>query len=177
MCSSDLGANGWLVNLTPYAEADASYQYDDLIPAVRDGLSYDGGMYAAPFYAESSFVMYRQDVIDAAGLEMPAAPTWDEIAEIAKAVNTDEMAGICLRGKPGWGDLGASFTTVLNTFGATWWLANEDGSIGAAQVDQPEFKDALTFYVDLLAAAGEDDAANASFNECLTQYKEGKVAM
>ena len=59
----------------------------------------------------------------------------------------------------------------------SWWLANEDGSIGAAQVDQPEFKDALTFYVDLLAAAGEDDAANASFNECLTQYKEGKVAM
>lgn len=171
------GANGWLVNLTPYAEADESYDYADIIPAVRDGLSYDGGMYAAPFYAESSFVMYRQDVLDAAGIEMPAAPTWDEIAEIAKAVNTDDMAGICLRGKPGWGDLGASFTTVLNTFGATWWLANEDGSIGAAQVDQPEFKDALTFYVDLLAAAGEDDAANASFNECLTQYKEGKVAM
>lgn len=171
------GANGWLVNLTPYAEADASYDYADLIPAVRDGLSYDGGMYAAPFYAESSFVMYRQDLVDAAGLTMPAEPTWDEIAEIAKALDSDETAGICLRGKPGWGDLGASFTTVLNTFGATWWLANEDGSIGAAQIDQPEFREALEFYVNLLNEAGQDDAANASFNECLTQYKEGKVAM
>lgn len=171
------GQNGWLADLTQYAEADADYNFDDLIPTVRDGLSFDGKMYAAPFYAESSFLMFRQDVIDAAGLEMPDAPTWDQVAEIARAVDSDEMAGICLRGKPGWGDLGAAFTTVLNTFGGTWWAANEDGSIGAAQVDQPEFAEALNFYVDLLNDAGEDDAANASFNECLSLYLDGKVAM
>jgi sorbitol/mannitol transport system substrate-binding protein len=148
-----------------------------LIPSVRGGLSVDGSLYASPFYAESSFLMYRQDVLDAAGLEMPAAPTWDQVAEIARAVDTDEMAGICLRGKPGWGDLGAAFTTVLNTFGGTWWLANDDGTIGEAQVDQPEFKEALQFYTDLVADAGEPDAANASFNECLAQYQDGKVAM
>ena len=108
---------------------------------------------------------------------MPDNPTWDEVAEIARAVDSDEMAGICLRGKPGWGDLGASFTTVLNTFGGTWWSANEDGTVGEAQVDQPEFKEALQFYVDLINDAGEDDAANASFNECLAQYRDGKVAM
>jgi sorbitol/mannitol transport system substrate-binding protein len=87
------------------------------------------------------------------------------------------MAGICLRGKPGWGDLGASFTTVLNTFGGTWWSANDDGSVAEAQVDQPEFKEALQFYAGLVNDAGEDDAANASFNECLAQYQDGKVAM
>ena len=87
------------------------------------------------------------------------------------------MAGICLRGKPGWGDLGASFTTVLNTFGGTWWSAKPDGSVDKAMVDQPQFKEALQFYVDLVKDAGEKDAANASFNECLTQYKDGKVAM
>jgi len=171
------GQNGWLVDLTQHAEADTDYNFDDLIPTVRDGLSFDGKMYAAPFYAESSFLMFRQDVLDAAGLEMPDAPTWDQVAEIARAVDSDEMAGICLRGKPGWGDLGAAFTTVLNTFGGTWWAANEDGSIGAAQVDQPEFAEALNFYVDLLNDAGENDAANASFNECLSLYLDGKVAM
>jgi sorbitol/mannitol transport system substrate-binding protein len=122
-------------------------------------------------------VMYRQDVLEDAGLTMPDNPTWDEVAEIARTVDSDEMAGICLRGKPGWGDLGASFTTVLNTFGGTWWSANEDGTVGEAQVDQPEFKGALQFYVDLVNDAGEDDAANASFNECLAQYQDGKVAM
>ncbi len=171
------GVNEWLVDLTPYAEADETYNVDDLIPSVRSGLTVDGALYASPFYAESSFLMYRQDVMDEAGIEMPASPTWDEVAEIARQIDSDEMAGICLRGKPGWGELGATFTTVLNTFGATWWSANEDGTIGEAQVDQPEFREALEFYVNLVNDAGEDDAANASFNECLAQYRDGRVAM
>ena len=66
---------------------------------------------------------------------------------------------------------------MLNTFGGTWWSANADGSVGEAMVDQPEFKEALQFYVDLVKDAGEKDAASSSFNECLTQYKDGKVAM
>jgi len=167
------GANGWLVPLNGFAATSTTYDIDDLIPAVRNGLSVNDQLFASPFYAESSFVMYRSDIID----NMPEAPTWDEVAAIAREVDSDEMAGICLRGKPGWGDLGAAFTTVLNTFGGTWWLANEDGSIGASQVDQPEFAEALNFYVDLLNDAGEDDAANSSFNECKTLYEEGKVAM
>ena len=171
------GAAGQLTDLTPQATADATYKLDDIIPAVRGGLSANGKMYAAPFYAESSFLMYRKDVLEAKGQKMPAAPTWDEVAAIAKAVNTPEMAGICLRGKPGWGDLGASFGTVLNTFGGTYWLANADGSIGKAQVDQPAFKEALTFYVDLLKAAGEKDASNASYNECTKAMQDGKAAM
>lgn len=171
------GENGWLTDLNDYAEGDEAYDVEDLITTVRDGLSFEGSMYASPFYAESSFLMYRQDVIDEAGLEMPASPTWDEVAEIARAVDSDDMAGICLRGLPGWGDLGASFTTVLNTFGATWWEANDDGSIGAAQIDAPEFREALEFYVDLLDEAGQTDAANSSFNQCLSLYLNGDVAM
>jgi sorbitol/mannitol transport system substrate-binding protein len=108
---------------------------------------------------------------------MPDHPTWDQIAAIARKVNSPQMAGICLRGKPGWGDLGASFTTVLNTFGGTWWSSTPDGKVGKAMVDQPEFKKALDFYVNLIHDAGEKDAANASYNECLTQYQQGKVAM
>ena len=171
------GANGWLNDLNTFAADTPEWNGDDIIPAVRGGLSFEGSLYAAPFYAESSFVMYREDLLAEAGQTMPEAPTWDEVAAIARAVDSDDVAGICLRGKPGWGDLGAAFTTVLNTFGGTWWEANDDGSIGEAQVDQPEFREALEFYVGLVNDAGEDDAANASFNECLALYQEGKVAM
>jgi sorbitol/mannitol transport system substrate-binding protein len=171
------GASGLLNDLTPLATADASYKIDDLIPSVRGGLSAGGKLYASPFYAESSFLMYRKDILEAKGQKLSAAPTWDEVAAVAKAVNTPDMAGICLRGKPGWGDLGAAFTTVLNTFGGTWWAANADGSIGKAQVDQPEFKEALTFYTDLLKSAGEKDAAGASYNECTKAMMDGKAAM
>jgi sorbitol/mannitol transport system substrate-binding protein len=171
------GQAGNITDLTKLASGDSSYQLDDVIPTVRNALSVDGKLYAAPFYGESSFLMYRKDVLDKAGVTMPAKPTWTQVADIARKVDTPDMAGICLRGKPGWGDLGASFTTVLNTMGGTWWSANSDGSVGKAMVDQPEFRNALEFYVDLVKDAGEKDAAGSSFNECLSQYKDGKVAM
>jgi sorbitol/mannitol transport system substrate-binding protein len=171
------GKDGFITDLTKFAQSDSAYQLDDIIPAVRNALSFDGKLYAAPFYGESSFLMYRKDVLKKAGVTMPANPTWAQVADAARKVNTPEMAGICLRGKPGWGDLGASFTTVLNTMGGTWWSAKPDGSVDQAMVDQPEFKNALQFYVDLVKDAGEKDAAGSSFNECLSQYKDGKVAM
>src|SRR3954468_21945614 len=171
------GKGGFVTDLNKFAQSDSAYQVDDIIPAVRNALSYQGKLYAAPFYGESSFLMYRKDVLKKAGITMPAKPTWTQVADAARKVNTPEMAGICLRGKPGWGDLGASFTTVLNTMGGTWWSAKPDGSVDKAMVDQPEFKNALDFYVNLVKDAGEKDAAGASFNECLSQYKDGKVAM
>src|SRR5258707_514643 len=149
------GTDGTLVDLTPQAQGDAAYRYNDIIPAVRNALSVGGKMYAAPFYGESSFLMYRKDILDKAGIKMPLHPTWNQVAAIARKVNTPQTAGICLRGKPGWGDLGASLTTVLNTFGGTWWSAKPDGSIDKAMINQPAFKQALQFYVNLIHDAGE----------------------
>src|SRR4029079_13455606 len=118
-----------------------------------------------------SFLMYRKDVLSQNGVTVPLHPTWQHVASIARKTNTSSMAGICLRGKPGWGDLGAAFTTVLNTFGGTWWSAKASGKPDKAQVDQPAFKQALDFYAKLVQDAGEKDAANSSYNECLTQYQ------
>jgi sorbitol/mannitol transport system substrate-binding protein len=171
------GVAGLLQDLTSMAKADKSYNYNDLIPAVRNALSANGHMYASPFYGESSFLMYRKDILAKDGVTMPLHPTWAQVATIARKINTPSMAGICLRGKPGWGDLGASFTTVLNTMGGTWWSSAPNGKPVAAQVDQPAFKNTLDFYAKLIQDAGEKDAANSSFNECLAQYQAGKVAM
>ena len=171
------GVAGLLKDLTPLAKGDSAYNYNDLIPAVRNALSASGHLYAAPFYGESSFLMYRKDILAKNGVKLPLHPTWQQVAAAARKIKTSSMAGICLRGKPGWGDLGAAFTTVLNTFGGTWWSAKPNGQPDKAQVDQPAFKDALDFYATLVQDAGEKDAANSSFNECLTQYQAGKVAM
>jgi sorbitol/mannitol transport system substrate-binding protein len=171
------GKDGYIADLTARAAADEAYDVDDIVPTVRKALSYGGKLYAAPFYGESSFLMYRKDVLAAAGITMPEHPTWDEVARIARRIDSPNRAGICLRGKPGWGELGASFTTVLNTFGGTWWSAKPDGSVDRPMVDQPEFRRALEFYVGLVRAAGEPQAARASYNQCLTQYLSGKVAM
>jgi sorbitol/mannitol transport system substrate-binding protein len=121
--------------------------------------------------------MYRKDVLQRAGITMPANPTWTQVAEIARRIDTPAMAGICMRGKAGWGELGAPLTTMLNTFGATWWSAKPDGAIDKAMVDRPRFRSTLRFYVDLARDAGEPHASRASYNECLAQYRGSKVAM
>jgi sorbitol/mannitol transport system substrate-binding protein len=169
--------DGYTFDLTPMAASDRAYTLGDIIPSIRSALSYNGKLFASPFYGESSFLMYRRDVLRAAGIKMPAHPTWDQVASIARRIDRPGMAGICLRGKPGWGELGATFTTVLNTFGGTWWSARPNGSVDKAMVDQPAFRKALQFYVDLVRDAGEPNAASASYNECLAQYLNGKVAM
>jgi sorbitol/mannitol transport system substrate-binding protein len=171
------GKDGYIFDLTPMAASDRAYTLGDIIPSIRSALSYNGKLFASPFYGESSFLMYRKDVLRAAGIKMPVHPTWEQVAAIARQINRPGMAGICLRGKPGWGELGASFTTVLNTFGGTWWSAKPNGSVDKAMVDQPAFRKPLQFYIDLVRAAGERDAASASYNECLAQYLNGKVAM
>jgi sorbitol/mannitol transport system substrate-binding protein len=171
------GKDRYILDLTPMAASDTAYKLGDIIPSIRESLSYDGKLFASPFYGESSFLMYRKDVLKAAGIKMPARPTWEQVAAIARLISRPGMAGICLRGKPGWGELGATFTTVLNTFGGTWWSAKANGSVDEAMVNQAAFREALQFYVDLVRDAGEPDATSASYNECLAQYLNGKVAM
>lgn len=166
------GALGWLTELTPALEGDADYDVDDILPPVRAALSVDGAQYAVPFYGESSILMYNKEILDAAGLTISDEPTWQEVADVARAVNSPETAGICLRGKPGWGDLFAPLTTVVQTFGGTWYDENWD-----AQVNAPEFVEAVNFYNDLLHDAGQADPVSSSFTECLNLLKEGKVAM
>ena len=77
------GRQGWLVSLN---DLPASYDVDDILPAIRGGLTVEGKLFAAPFYGESSMVMYRKDLMEKAGLTMPKAPTWDFIAKAARAL-------------------------------------------------------------------------------------------
>jgi sorbitol/mannitol transport system substrate-binding protein len=165
------GANGWLV---PLDELSAEYDVDDILPAMRDGLSHDGTLYAAPFYGESSMVMYRTDLMEQAGLEMPTDPTWQFIREAAAAMHDAEngVYGICLRGKPGWGEGGAFITVTANSFGARWF--DEDWN---AQFDQPEWNEALTFFVDLMNTYGPPGYATNGFNENLSLFQQGRCGM
>ncbi|WP_424973196.1 ABC transporter substrate-binding protein [Dinoroseobacter sp. S76] len=164
-------ANGWLV---PMDDLSAEYDVDDILPAMRQGLSYDGTLYAAPFYGESSMVMYRTDLMEKAGLEMPDAPTWAFIREAAAAMTDrdNDINGICLRGKAGWGEGGAFITVTANAFGARWF--DEDWN---AQFDTPQWNEALTFFVDMMSESGPAGYATNGFNENLSLFQQGKCGM
>ncbi|WP_137152925.1 sugar ABC transporter substrate-binding protein [Devosia sp. FKR38] len=164
---------GWLVPLDGLS-ADAAYDVDDLLPAIRGGLSMDGKLYAAPFYGESSMVMYRKDLMEKAGLTMPDAPTWEFIGQAARAMTdrANDINGICLRGKAGWGENMAFLTAMSNSFGARWFDESWH-----AQFDQPEWKATLDTYLSLMADAGPAGASSNGFNENLTLFQQGKCGM
>ena len=172
------GALGWIesVDKLNAANPDIAPDYDfaDLLPAIKDGLSVNGELFAVPFYAESSFTMYNKRLFDEAGLTMPEQPTWEQIKEFACQLNDPEngVYGIALRGKPGWGDNMGPITTVVNTFGGQWFDKE-----GHPMIDTPEWNAAITFYADLVQRCGPPGVTGNSFPEALQLMSTGKVAM
>lgn len=162
---------GWLVSLN---DLPASYDMDDLLPAIRGGLSVDGNLFAAPFYGESSMVMYRTDLMEKAGMTMPKAPTWDFIRKAAAAMTdkANEVYGVCLRGKAGWGENVAFLTATANSFGARWFDMNWKPQFYTA-----EWKNALDFYMGMMEESGPPGASSNGFNENLALFQTGKCGM
>ncbi|WP_299777472.1 sugar ABC transporter substrate-binding protein [uncultured Roseobacter sp.] len=165
------GANGWLV---PLDDLSAEYDVGDILPAMAGGLSHEGTLYAAPFYGESSMIMYRTDLMEKAGMEMPDAPTWEFVREAAAAM-TDRDAdinGICLRGKAGWGEGGAFITAMSNSFGARWFDMEWN-----AQFDTEAWANTLNFYKGMMDESGPAGYATNGFNENLSLFNQGKCGM
>ncbi len=164
------GAAGWIEPLN----FGSSYDINDMLPAIRNGLSHNGTLYAAPFYGESSMVMYRKDLTDKAGVRIRNNDSWDNIKKAAAAIHDPNggVYGVCLRGKPGWGDNMAFITTMVNSFGGSWF--DKDFR---PQLDSDAWKKAINFYVDLLGTYGPPGSEGNSFNEILALYNEGKCGM
>ena len=162
---------GWL---SPLEDLPEDYNEDDLLASVRDGLSLDGTLHALPFYAESSMMYYRQDLFDKAGIEMTEQPTWEEVREWAGELHGSEegLAGICLRGKPGWGENMAFITTLVNTYGGRWF--DEEWN---PELNSEQWTNAVQFYVDLLNDYGPPGASSNGFNENLALFARGNCAM
>jgi sorbitol/mannitol transport system substrate-binding protein len=151
-----------------------NYDKEDLIKAIRLGLSYNDKLYAVPFYGESSMTFYNKKMFKDAGIEMPAEPTWDQIREFACKLHKPDQKqyGIALRGLPGWGEVFAPLTTVVNTFGGRWFDENWN-----PQLNSKEWNDAVSFYVKLLQECGVPGAAGNGFSESLTAMSQGQAAM
>ncbi|WP_327115929.1 sugar ABC transporter substrate-binding protein [Nocardia sp. NBC_01730] len=166
--------NGWLVDLSNYQRESPDYDEEDFIPSLQKSLSHHGDMYSVPFYGESSFLMYRKDLFEQAGITMPDNPTWDQVGKYAAQLDdpTHGRSGICLRGKPGWGESLAPLNTVINTFGGRWFDENWH-----AQLTSPEVVRAVDFYIGLVRAHGEPGSATSGFSECATQLSQGNTAM
>lgn len=162
---------GWIKK---FDNLPAAYDVNDVLKPVREGLSYNNELYALPFYAESSMTYYRKDLVQKAGMTMPDQPTYQQIKDLAAKIHdpANQVYGICLRGKPGWGENMALISTMVNTFGGQWFDQNWN-----TKIDSPEWKEAVTFYIDLLKNYGPPGASSNGFNENLAMFSNGQCGM
>ncbi|MBN8489479.1 MAG: sugar ABC transporter substrate-binding protein [Burkholderiales bacterium] len=161
---------GWL---QPIA-TDAAYDVDDLLPAVRGGLSVGGKLYAAPFYGEGSMLMYRQDLAKQAGVDLPDRPTWAQVKDLAARVHDPKRGvyGICLRGKPGWGENMALLSTLVNTHGGQWF-----DMAWRPQIDTAPWHEAIGLYAELMKRWGPPRPWTLGYNELLALFSAGRCGV
>ena len=123
------------------------YDAADFIPTVRDSLSYQGSHVLGAVLRRVVVPHVPQGPVRSRpasrcprsrrGRRSPSSPPGSTTGE-------GQRRGICLRGKPGWGEVMAPLDTVINTFGGRWfdpeWRAQLDlpgGAPGRAVLRRP----------------------------------------
>ncbi len=162
---------GWL---SPFDAIPASYRVDDLLPSLREGLTLDGKLHALPFYGESTFTLYRKDLFAKAALTMPERPTWTQVAGFAEALHdpANGTYGLCLRGKPGWGENMAVLADMANSFGGRLFDLKWE-----PQFTSEPWEKAVALYVNLLKKDGPPGVTSNGYNETLALFAGGHCAM
>lgn len=162
---------GWLA---PMDNLPPSYDVNDLLKPVREGISYGGKLYALPFYGESAMTYYRTDLFQKAGIRMPDNPTYQQIRGFADRITdkAHEIYGMCLRGQPGWGENMATITSLVNAEGGQWFNMKWQPTIST-----PPWHTALTYYDDIMKADGPPGATSNGFNENLALFASGHCGM
>ena len=163
--------HGWLSALKNLPK---NYAADDLLPTVRKHLSHQGRLYALPFYAESAMTYYRKDLFAKAGLAMSVLPSYQEIAAWAAKIHDPAAGvyGICLRGKPGWGENMALISMLVHAHGGRWFDMRWQ-----PELTTPMWQDGVALYADLLAKYGPPNADKNGFNENLALFAQGHCAI
>lgn len=144
---------------------------DDLLPGFVEGATVDGKTYAVPYYAGSTYVFYRKDLFDKAGLEVPT--TMDEFIDTAVALKQDsgeaDFSGYWLPGQD-WRD-GAAFL-----WDAGGDFATGDGDEWEGTLSSPESIEGLTTFQTLFEQAS-GAPADANESDPVTPFCAGKIGM
>lgn len=147
------------------------FDYEDILPAYRDGLdTYDGVHYGVQIAGETRFLGYRTDLFEEHGKEPPE--TTEELLELAQYFNEqDGISGISMRAQKG-----IHFTSGLLTLLYQFSDGFFDPETGENRITDPQNVEALQYYLDLLANA-PSDVASYTHEEALSAFMAGHAAM
>ncbi|MBP3878269.1 MAG: extracellular solute-binding protein [Lachnospiraceae bacterium] len=138
---AEFTANGVLANLT-----ELGYELDDdIIPATTDICYYEDNLYLAPYYGNVTVLLYNKELAKAAGYDGSNIDSLEDILKICQAAKDAGKNGFIYRGDTE-NNLVVDAMPILLSYGA--WVVDEDNN---PTVNTPEFKEAMNFYMDLIA--------------------------
>jgi multiple sugar transport system substrate-binding protein len=90
----------YMASIDDYLASDPDVDINDFIPGVaRVTGIWDGVRFGIPNADDAYGIIYRTDIFEEAGIEVdPENWTWDEYAQIAEQLTTDEMFGTAIAG-------------------------------------------------------------------------------
>ncbi len=131
---------GWLRDLSrllPEAERE------EFFPGPMEAVTYEGRIYAIPWYIDAGLLYYRRDLLEKHGLRPPR--TWHELVRTARYVMEREpgLYGFIWQGKQYEG-------LVCNVLEYFWSNGGDVIRNGRVVIDSPANREALQFMVDLI---------------------------
>lgn len=131
---------GWLKDLShilPSGEREAFFR------GPMEAVTYEGKVYAVPWYIDAGILYYRKDLLDKYGFSPPK--TWQELVRIASVITREEpgVYGFVWQGKQYEG-------LVCDTLEYLWSNGGDVIRDGRVVIDSPENREALAFMKDLI---------------------------
>lgn len=168
-------SHGQMADITDKAKALPFF--DQLSPSHVRLSTYQGKIYALPFSAESSFLLYNKDLFTKAGLNPDSPPkTWAEIQQDAAKIRAlgPDYYGYYFSGSCGGCNV---FTFMPYVWASGGDILNADGT-QATISPNPVLKNALTFYRNMWQAGDVPASAKADpGTDFFTPFTTGKVGM
>jgi multiple sugar transport system substrate-binding protein len=162
------------------AKTNPDYNFDDLFPDLRNSEKWNlkpgranlgqGSQYAIPWGFETNALMYRTDLLKAAGLKVPT--TLDELVDTAKKLKTDKMAGIVVRGSLNWATIHPGFMTMYSSYGCKDYddqMHPQMNSDCAVTVTKK--------WIDMIKNAGPQAWTTYTWYQAGSDFGQGKAAM
>ena len=165
---------GYVQDLKPFAAKDSTFGNLDGFyqPYLKPMTTDKGEVYGLPMYGESTFLMYRKDLLAKYGITPPK--TTDELAAAAKKINDasgGKTAGITLRGAPGIQSV-YPWAGLLRSFGGSFFDA-----AGKIAINSPQAVQATQYWGNLLRNYGPKGVANFDWEQNRIAFTQGKAAM
>jgi multiple sugar transport system substrate-binding protein len=177
---------GWMEPLEPFIEdpskTNPDYDFEDIFADLRNSERWNlepgrdnlgqGSQYALPWGFEANAFMYRDDLFEKHGLEVPTS--LDELVAVSTALAEaePEMAGIVVRGSLNWATIHPGFMTMYASQGCVDYDENmvpQMNSACAVEVTEA--------WAEMVRNAGPEAWTTYTWYQAGTDFGQGKAGI